>query len=296
MSGPRRAVGQTRTAEGRRVDARACPRFDARACPVRVRVLGVSRVLAVWRCLIYARKVGVYLRNQGEAQSQTPTFYSRTSGCPRGGGHMVGVLSALGRNTPPTYASIHLPGALPLEPAICLVRIRDGGRAVASALCGRWIRWGWFRGFDRGTGSSSRSHPWTRAPRTRRQERRRRRYNNDLKWLVKVAARSVAGSSRTEQLAHERGPAAAAAQEVAGAGGPQSSQGGIWRCLMRCKVGVWTVIPPQHSWYIYTPHFYSSSAARPFFTHQGCVLLDPAPPLCGGHRSPRRSDGIAITR
>ena len=40
--------------------------------------------------------------------------------------------------------------------------------------------------------------------------------------------------------------------------------------------------------YIYTPHFYSSSAAKPFFTHQGCVLLDPAPPLCGGHRSPRR--------
>ena len=61
-------------------DARACPRFAARACPVRVRVLGVSRVLAVWRCLIYARKVGVYLRYQGEAQSQTPTFYSCTSG------------------------------------------------------------------------------------------------------------------------------------------------------------------------------------------------------------------------
>ena len=113
---------------------------------MRVRVLGVSRVLAVWRCLIYARKVGVYLRNQGEAQSQTPTFYSRTSGCPRGGGHMVGVLSALGRNTPPTYASIHLPGALPLEPAICLVRLRDGGRAVANAPCGNWIQPGWGRG------------------------------------------------------------------------------------------------------------------------------------------------------
>ena len=108
------------------------------------------------------------------------------------------------------------------------------------------------------------------------------------KWLVEVAARSVAGSSRTEQLAHERGPAAAAAQEVAGAGGPQSSQGGIWRCLMRCKVGVRTMIPPQHSWYIYTPHFYFSSAAKPFFTHQGCVLHAPAPPLCGGPRSPRR--------
>ena len=57
---------------------------------------------------------------------------------------------------------------------------------------------------------------------------------------------------------------------------------------MRCKVGVWTMIPPQYSWYLYTPHFYSSSAARPSFTHQGCVLHGPAPPLCGGHRSPRR--------
>ena len=106
--------------------ARACVYASVSVCE-RVRDLGFWPcglwVLAVWRCLIYARKVGVYLRNQGEAQSQTPTFYSRTSGCPRGGGHMVGVLSALGRNTPPTYASIHLPGALPLEPAICLVRI-----------------------------------------------------------------------------------------------------------------------------------------------------------------------------
>ena len=44
MSGPRRAVGQTRTAEGRRVDARACPQFDARACP---RTLGRVAV-GVW--------------------------------------------------------------------------------------------------------------------------------------------------------------------------------------------------------------------------------------------------------
>ena len=44
MSGPRRAVGPTRTAEGRRVDARACPRFDARACP---RTLGRVAV-GVW--------------------------------------------------------------------------------------------------------------------------------------------------------------------------------------------------------------------------------------------------------
>ena len=40
-----------------------------------------------------------------------------------------------------------------------------------------------------------------------------------------MEARSVAGCSRTAQLAHGRGPAAAAAQEVAGAGGPQESPG-----------------------------------------------------------------------
>ena len=46
ISGPRRAAGRTRTAEGRRVDARACPRTLGRvAADMRERVPGVS---AVW--------------------------------------------------------------------------------------------------------------------------------------------------------------------------------------------------------------------------------------------------------
>ena len=46
ISGPRRAVGRTRTAAGRRVDARACPRTLGRvAAGMRERVLGFS---AVW--------------------------------------------------------------------------------------------------------------------------------------------------------------------------------------------------------------------------------------------------------
>ena len=71
---------------------------------------------------------------------------------------------------------------------------------------------------------------------------------------IKVAARSVAGIARTVQLPQERGAAAATGGSRSG-GGPEApkSQGGIWRCLMRCKVGAWTMIPPQHSWIIYPP-------------------------------------------
>ena len=47
------------------------------------------------------------------------------------------------------------------------------------------------------------------------------------------------------QLAHERGPAAAAAQEVAGAGGPQESQGGVWRRPARWRGGGLNHDPPQ---------------------------------------------------
>ena len=42
--------------------------------------------------------------------------------------------------------------------------------------------------------------------------------------LVKVAARRVAGYTRTRQLAHERGPAAAAAQAV-----QRTDREGVWR-------------------------------------------------------------------
>ena len=54
-----RASAGRRADEGRQVMRERVLR--ARACPARVRVRGISRVLAVWRCLIYARKVGVYL-------------------------------------------------------------------------------------------------------------------------------------------------------------------------------------------------------------------------------------------
>ena len=54
-----RASAGRRADEGRRVMRERVLR--ARARPARVRVHGISRVLAVWRCLIYARKVGVYL-------------------------------------------------------------------------------------------------------------------------------------------------------------------------------------------------------------------------------------------
>ena len=126
-------------------DARACPACAcasrARACPW---YLSGSRRMALPHLCTQGWGLSGVTRAKPSPRPQT--FYSRTSSCPRGGGHMVGVLSALGRNTPPTYASIHLPGALPLEPAICLVRMRDGGRAVANAPCGNWIQPGWGRG------------------------------------------------------------------------------------------------------------------------------------------------------
>ena len=116
-------------------DARACPACAcasrARACPW---YLSGSRRMALPHLCTQGWGLSGVTRAKPSPRPQT--FYSRTSSCPRGGGHMVGVLSAAWRIAPPTYASIHLPGALPLEPAICLVRLRDGGRAVANAPCG----------------------------------------------------------------------------------------------------------------------------------------------------------------
>ena len=148
-------MSETGTAEGQRVRRDGWPPVTG---SVRERVLGSARVrvpvscacvssvsrpsgrrvLAVWRYLISARKVGVHLRIPERSPAQTPSFYSCTSGCPgvtcsewRSYGW---VLDALGRNTPQ-----HMPvsiWAVSLPPgliSLARMEMRDGGRAGASA-------------------------------------------------------------------------------------------------------------------------------------------------------------------
>ena len=150
ISGPRRAVGRTRTAEGQQVDARACPRTLGRvAADMRVRVLGVSAewpsvsgrmafgiwpcglwTLAAWRCLICARKpvprwCPMVVNPCGDAR---PTM----------GSSLIGCLSGLNQR-------------------------RQGG---PDSVVRFWIQLGWGLGFDTGSGSSTRCHPWPHALRT----------------------------------------------------------------------------------------------------------------------------------
>ena len=74
--------------------------------------------------------------------------------------------------------------------------------------------------------------------------------------LIEMAAR-IAGGSRTVPLPRWRGAAAAVggSSSWGEAGGLPQSQGGIWRCLMRCKVGGLDHDPPSALRYYIPPTF-----------------------------------------